>query len=101
MLTVTDFAAAAIRHLIERRNAPDDAGLRIARASTALPLKVNLARAPAHEDTVVVAANGVRVFLDEAAAGLLDEKILDVTLGVGGRVEFITADAREPIEPGR
>jgi iron-sulfur cluster assembly protein len=101
MLTVTDFAATAIRHLIERCNAPDGAGLRIAQATTARPLKVNLAPAPAPEDTVVVAADGTRVFLDGVAASLLDDKILDITLGAGGRVEFFTADAHQPIEPVR
>lgn len=101
MLTVTDFAAAAIRHLLERRDAPADAGLRLARGSVARSLKASLAWAPASGDMVVVAANGARVFLDEAAAGLLDGKILDATLGVGGRVDFFTADARQPIEPGR
>jgi iron-sulfur cluster assembly protein len=100
MLTVTDFAAAAIRHLLERSNA-SGGGLRIARASTGGPLKVFLAQAPAPDDTVVFAADGVRVFLDEEAAGLLGDKMLDVTIGVRGRIEFFTTDARQPIEPGR
>ena len=101
MLTVTDFAAAAIRHLLERSNAPDEAGLRIAWAPGARSLKVRLARVPAPGDTVVVAAYGARVFVDAAAAGLLGHKTLDVTIGVRGRVEFFAADARQPIEPGR
>ena len=101
MLTVTDFAAAAIRHLLERSNASEEAGLRIARGLARGRLKVGLARAPASGDTVVVAAAGVRVFLDESAASLLDGKMLDATLGVGGRVDFFATDAREPVEPGR
>jgi iron-sulfur cluster assembly protein len=101
MLIVTDFAAAAIRHLIDGCNAPDDAGLRIARASSAGPLKARLARGPAPEDTVVIAAYGARVFLDKAAANLLGDKILDVSIGVHGRVVFFPADARQPVEPGR
>jgi iron-sulfur cluster assembly protein len=95
MLNVPDFAAAAIRHLIERNNAPDGTGLRISQGSPGRPLKVSLARAPEPEDTVIVAADGARVFLDKAAASLLDDQILDVTLGVRGRVEFFTADARQ------
>jgi iron-sulfur cluster assembly protein len=74
--------------------------LRIARAATTQSLDVRLKRAPAPGDTVVIAAYGARVFLDETAASMLDEKILDVTLGAGGRFEFFTADARQPIEPG-
>ena len=101
MLTVTDFAAAAIRHLLERLKAPDHAGLRIAWSPSARSLKVRLARVPAAGDTVVVAAYGARVFLDAAAIGLLGDKILDVTIGVRGRVEFFAADARQPIEPTR
>lgn len=101
MLTVTDFAAAAICHLIERSNVPDYTGLRIARAPATRQLKVCLVRAPAAGDTVVIAGAGARVFLDQAAASLLDGKLLDATLGVGGRVNFFAANAREPIEPGR
>ena len=101
MLIVTDFAAAAIRHLLEGCNAPDDAGLRIARASYRGPLKTRLAREPALEDTVVIAADGARVFPDKAAAALLRNKILDVTIGVHGRVELFPADAPLPAEPGR
>lgn len=101
MLTVTDFAAAAIRHLLERSNAPQDAGLRIARVATTRSLKVRLAREPAPGDTIVVADDGTRVFLDRTAVRLLDGHFLDVTLGVGGRVEFFTAKAAQPVEPGR
>jgi iron-sulfur cluster assembly protein len=101
MLTVTDFAAAAIRHLLERSNASDEAGLRIARGLTTRRLRVGLVREPASGDTVIIAAAGVRVFLDESAASLLNGQILDGTLGVGGRVDFFTTEAREPAEPGR
>jgi iron-sulfur cluster assembly protein len=100
MLVVTDFAAAAIRHLLEECNAPDDAGLRIARASSTGPLTARLARAPAPEDTVVIAADGARVFLDKAAAQLLGDKILDVSIGVRGRLEFFPVDSRQSVEPG-
>jgi iron-sulfur cluster assembly protein len=99
MLIVTDFAAAAIGHLLERSNAPDGAGLRISRAATRTSLKVHLKRGPAPDDTIVIANNGARVFLDGWASNLLDQKILDVTLGEGGRVEFFATQARQPIEP--
>ena len=101
MLIVTDFAAAAIRHLLEGCNAPDDAGLRIGHGSSVGVLKARLARAPAPQDTVVIAAYGARVFLDEAATHLLGDKILDVTIGVRGRVEFFTADAPQRVRRGR
>ena len=101
MVDVTDFAAAAIRHLIERNKAPDGTGLRISRGSSGRPLEVRLARAPEPKDTVVVVADGVRVFLDATALSLLDGQLLDVSFGVRGRVEFFTVGARQPIEPGR
>lgn len=101
MLAITDFAAAAIHHLLERSDAPPDAGLRIARTSPLRSLEVRLARAPAADDKVITADNGARVFLDDAAAGILRESTLDVTIGVGGHVEFFTTRARQPIEPGR
>ncbi|HEY7048556.1 MAG TPA: hypothetical protein VH373_15155 [Jatrophihabitantaceae bacterium] len=99
MLNVTDFAAAAIRHLIERNNAPAGSGVRISRGTSERPLKVTLARAPEPDDTVIIAGDGARVFLDADAASLLDGQILDVSIGVRGRVEFFTADARESIGP--
>lgn len=100
-MLVTDFAATAIRHLLRVCNAPDDAGLRIARVSHGGPLRARLAREPALTDTVVVAADGARVFLDKAAADFLRDKILDVTIGVHGRLEFFPTDAPQSVEPGR
>jgi iron-sulfur cluster assembly protein len=94
MLRVTDFAAAAIHHLVERARAPADAGLRIACDSTPNPLRARVAREPGPEDAVVVAAFGARVFLDEVAARLLDDKVLDVVVGVGGQVKFVVSAAR-------
>jgi Fe-S cluster assembly iron-binding protein IscA len=101
VLIVSDFAAVAIRHLLEQYHVPPGAGLRIARAATTRSLKVRFASAPAPEDTVVIAADGARVFLDRAAASLLDGKVLVVTIGARGRVEFFTADAGQRVEPGR
>jgi iron-sulfur cluster assembly protein len=98
---VTDFAAAAIWHLLEGCNAPYNAGLRIAKAPTGGRPKAGLAAAPAPDDTVVVAVDGARVFLDAAATALLDGKFLYVTLGEGGCIEFCTAHAAQPIESGR
>jgi Fe-S cluster assembly iron-binding protein IscA len=96
MLSVTDFAAAAIHHLIERARAPAEAGLRIACDSTASPLRARVAREPEPQDAVVVAAFGARVFLGEVAARLLDDKVLDVVVGVGGQVRFVATVARRP-----
>ena len=100
MLIVTDFAAAAIRHLVERNKAPDGTGLRISQGSSGRPLKVALARAPEPGDTVIV-VDRARLFLDATAVQLLDGQILDVSFGVRGRVEFFTAGAGQSIEPGR
>jgi iron-sulfur cluster assembly protein len=94
MVTVTDFAAAAIHDLIERAWAPADAGLRIACDSTAGPLRARVAREPGPQDAVVVAAFGARVFPDGVAARLLGDKVLDVVVGVGGQVKFVASAAQ-------
>lgn len=96
MVTVSDLAAAAIHHLLERARAPEDAGLRIAFDPSACSLKVSVVWQPAPQDAVIVAAAGTRVFLDGTAAKLLDDKVLDIVLGQGGRVGFVASTASAP-----
>jgi hypothetical protein len=56
MLIVSDFAAATIRRLLERHNAPDDAGSPVAGSATTRSLKIRIARAPARDDMALTAA---------------------------------------------
>ncbi len=75
MLAVTDLAAEAIRNLTT--DLPGG-GLRISTPDTDPEgLELALADRPSAED-VVVGEEGSAVFLEPAAAGILDDKALDV-----------------------
>ena len=91
MLTVTDTAAAEIRTLIARPEIPEGGGMRITSDPTAGSLTLSLAPEPSGGDAVLDAA-GARVFLDTAAASMLDDKALDATTDPEGRVQFVLAE---------
>jgi len=76
MLAITDTAAEAIRSLTTDAELPDG-GLRIAAPDPDEGLELSLAGRPDAED-VVLAGEGVAVFLEPLAAEVLDDKILDV-----------------------
>lgn len=81
MLALTDSAKDAVRQMVDAQDAPEGSGLRIAAAPTEGPdtsLSLDLAVEPEAGDTVVE-EDGARIFLDEAAASLLDDKVLDAT----------------------
>lgn len=88
MLTLTDTARIAIESILESAPVPDTGGLRIV-TLTADPVEFSLSIAEAPEDgETVVAQAGARVFLDEAAAGALDDKLLDAQPSQTGAVQF-------------
>lgn len=91
MLTVTDNAAMEIRNLIARPDVPEGGGMRIATDPAAGSLTLTLAPAPVGGDAVLD-ASGARVFLDSAAATMLDDKALDATVDPEGRVQFLVAE---------
>jgi Fe-S cluster assembly iron-binding protein IscA len=74
MLALTDSAKDALRQIVEDQQAPEGSGLRIAAESLAF----DLATEPSAGDTILE-AGGARVFLDETAAAMLDDKVLDAT----------------------
>ncbi|HEX2103243.1 MAG TPA: HesB/YadR/YfhF-family protein [Solirubrobacteraceae bacterium] len=94
MLTITHEAAEAIDAVVHSApDAPDTAGLRIARGVTpdgeqGLALSVTDRPAP---DDAVVEAEGTPVFLDSEAAELLDDKVLDARVQ-GDKVGFMIRD---------
>jgi Fe-S cluster assembly iron-binding protein IscA len=90
MLTLTDTAADVVKQLTEIDAPNDDAGLRIsAQPDGEDGPGLLLSAAPAPEDgDQVVAEAGARVFLDESAAVMLDDKILDAQVGSDGAVQF-------------
>jgi iron-sulfur cluster assembly protein len=91
MLAVTENAAAVIRDLTGSENAAVGAGLRIATDPSAGSLTLSLAPEPAEGDQVLD-ASGARLFLDFAAAQLLDDKALDAAVDDQGAVQFAVTD---------
>ena len=88
MLTLTDNASTAIKNLTDQTAVSDDTGLRISTADdTTGSLKVELTPTPEPTDKVVEDA-GARVFLEERAAAVLSDKVLDAQLDGDGSVRF-------------
>ncbi len=98
MLTFTHEAAEAIDAVVHSApDAPDGAGLRIARGvapdgQEGLELSVTDGPAP---DDAVVEAEGTPVFLDSEAAEMLDDKVLDAKVE-GQQVGFLLREQHEP-----
>ena len=89
MLAITPTAAEAIRGIVSAPEIPDGAGIRIATRPGAAPpgaLEVTVAEVPADTDQVVD-EDGARVFIEEQAIALLDDKLLDAQIE-GQRVGF-------------
>ncbi len=77
MLAITDHAAEAIKSLTTDAELPEGGGLRIAAPNPDEGLELSLAGQPDADD-VVLAGEGVAVFLEPTAAQVLDDKVLDV-----------------------
>jgi Fe-S cluster assembly iron-binding protein IscA len=93
VLAITENAAEAIRGIVTAPEIPEGAGLRIATSSAAgAPdsLEVSVAEVPAETDQVVD-ESGARVFVEERAIALLDDKLLDAQID-GTRVGFTISD---------
>lgn len=92
MLAITDSATDAIRGIVSAPEHPDGAGLRISAPPGAEEgmLEVAVAAVPAESDEVV-GEEGARVFLEEQAASMLDDKLLDAQVD-GQRVGFLIRD---------
>ena len=79
MLTISESAAEVIKVVLAGGESGDDSGLRIAATSvngSETELQASIAPAPEGDDQVVE-ASGVRVFLDQQASSVLDDKVLD------------------------
>ena len=88
-LMLTDNATDVIRRLSDTGEA-DAAGLRIAGDDADQPAGLAVALAPnPQEEDQVVEQNGARVYLDPAAAELLEDKVLDASVDETGRAHFV------------
>lgn len=86
MLTLTENAADVVQKIVEQNAGAEVAGLRISQeADESLALAPVAASAPGDS---VIEENGAKVFLDEGAAALLDDKILDAQVEEDGAVQF-------------
>lgn len=91
MLTLTENARMIVRNIAEQPGHPPTAGLRITTEATAEPSFAVTAADNAEPGDQVIEAGGAHVYLDQPAADLLDDKILDATVDPDGRVEFALA----------
>lgn len=88
MLTLTNRASTVIRSLVGSE-LPDGGGLRIASTNNGQQaFTVEAATNPQAGDHVVE-DDGARVFLENQAAGLLGDSVLDADIDDTGNVEFI------------
>jgi iron-sulfur cluster assembly protein len=89
MLTLTENATDVIRGIREREDRPDTAGLRIATSEGGdRRLSATAADGPERGDEVIE-NSGARVFLDQNAATMLDDQMLDAVLDNERRVQFV------------
>ncbi|MEH1127180.1 HesB/IscA family protein [Micromonospora sp. CPCC 206061] len=82
MVTLTDSAIALIRRLTAAQEVGDHGGVRIALGPARGSLSVQMAHEPRDGDQVVD-ADGARLFLDWAAARILDGSKLDASVRDG------------------
>ena len=88
MLTLTENASTIVRDLTHQPGASDTAGLRITSEDAPQPtFAVTAAEAPEPGDKTVE-QDGATVYLDESAAVMLDDKVLDAAVDQSGKVEF-------------
>jgi Fe-S cluster assembly iron-binding protein IscA len=83
MLILTDNAVEAVKDIVSSaEEIPDTGGLRVVAEAvpTGASLRLSVASVPA-EDDQVVEEQGARVFLEPGAAELLDDKVLDASVG--------------------
>ena len=87
MLTLTENATTLIKNLADQTDVAENAGLRISAGEDAAQLSVDLTPAPEPNDEVIE-SEGARVFLEEAAALALEDKVLDAHMDDSGAVQF-------------
>jgi iron-sulfur cluster assembly protein len=89
MLTLTENAADIVKQIADQVPDGEGPGIRISSAAPDADGGLTLTAAPAPEpgDQVVDEA-GARIFLDAAAASVLDDKVLDAAVEPDGAVTF-------------
>jgi iron-sulfur cluster assembly protein len=96
LLALTDNAVEAVKNIVSSsEETSDTSGLRVVaeRAGMQANLQLSVVTLPA-EDDEVIEEQGARVFLEQEAASLLDDKVLDATVEQN-QVAFTIADQVE------
>jgi Fe-S cluster assembly iron-binding protein IscA len=92
MLTLTDSAVSAIRTLTSQEESAGDTGLRImAQNEGSSSFQLALADGPMAGDQVVE-EGGAKVYVESAAAAVLQDKALDAQMTEQGDLAFRIAD---------
>jgi iron-sulfur cluster assembly protein len=92
MLTLTDGAVSAIRTLTSKPELPEQSGLRlIAQDEGDGTFQLTLVEGPVAGDQVVE-EGGARVYVEPAAAAVLEDKALDAQVNEQGSVAFSVSD---------
>jgi iron-sulfur cluster assembly protein len=88
MLTLTETATTAVKSIVDRNPTLADGGLRIdSGPDGGNSFGVALVPEPQPGDTTVE-SDGARVFLEQNASRILDDKVLDAQVGQDGDVTF-------------
>ena len=96
LLALTDNAVEAVKNIVSSSDETSEtSGLRVVaeRAGTQASLQLSVVLLPA-EDDAIIEEQGARVFLEQEAASLLDDKVLDATVDQN-QVAFTIADQVE------
>jgi iron-sulfur cluster assembly protein len=91
MLTLTENATAIVNEITHQPGLDESAGLRITSPSTPDPAFEVTAAAQGEPGDQVVEQGGATIYLDETAATMLDDKVLDAAVDPSGKVEFALA----------
>ena len=91
MLTLTENASAIVNEITSQPGLAETAGLRITSDASPQPAVEVTSAEQAEPGDLVVEQGGATVYLDESAAQLLDDKILDAAVDPAGKVEFALA----------
>jgi iron-sulfur cluster assembly protein len=97
LLALTDNAVEAVKNIVSASDETSEtSGLRVVAepAGTQANLQLSVARLPA-EDDEVIEEQGARVFLEQEAASLLDDKVLDATVDENQVAFTITDQVKE------
>ncbi len=88
MLTLTQNATLIVKEIADQQGGTEGTGLRIS-AEPGPEAGLNVTTTDtAQPGDQVLEQDGATVYLDENAATMLDDKVLDAAVDDGGRVEF-------------